>query len=71
MLPYLSALDNAHVVFKGALQLSRFTLLYFYFTYFSKMYSAVKTLHLYVVCAMDACDLFDVGKFIVNYKRQN
>ena len=31
MLPYLSALENA-IVFKGALQMSRFTLLYF-FTY--------------------------------------
>ena len=29
MLPYLSALENA-IVFKGALQMSRFTLLYFY-----------------------------------------
>ena len=46
-------------------------LLYFTFTLhtFKKIYSAVKTLHLYVVCAVDACDLFDVGKFIV--KRQN
>ena len=30
MLPYLSALENA-IVFKGALQMSRLTLLYFTF----------------------------------------
>jgi len=32
MLPYLSALENA-IVFKGALQMSRFTLLLLYLTH--------------------------------------